>query len=234
MGTSKNVTPAEAGVQKTPQILDSGFRRNDEPGITFKDISIIIPVGPGENALEALLKDLRPIEKEAELIVVRGASRPKQLNDGVRKATRDFLWFLHADSRLAPKTLGALLKSLGNDPHALHYFNLRFLPDGPPLMFINEIGCWIRSRILGVPFGDQGFAVSKEIFETMGGFPENVPYGEDHLFVWRARQKGVPLLCTGASLFTSARPYAKAGWAKLTWNYARGWTRQAWPEWKKS
>ena len=174
--------------------------------VTFKDISIVIPVGPGENALEALLKDLRSIEKEAELIVVRGSSRAKQLNEGAQKATRNFLWFLHADSRFSPKTLEALLRSLSNDPHAMHYFNLSFLPDGPPLMFINEIGCWIRSHVLGVPFGDQGFAVSKEIFGTLGGFPENVPYGEDHLFVWRARQKGVPLR----------------------------WTRQAWPEWKKT
>jgi len=57
--------------------------------ITFKDISIIIPVGPGESALKAPLEDLRSIEKEAELIVVRGASRPNQQNEGARKATRD-------------------------------------------------------------------------------------------------------------------------------------------------
>jgi hypothetical protein len=201
--------------------------------ITFKNISIIIPVGPGEEALETLLGDLRPVGKEAELIVVPGSSRPKQLNKGARKATRDFLWFVHADSRLSCKTMEALPKSLTHNPHALHYFNLRFLPDGPPLMFINEIGCRIRSRILGVPFGDQGFAVAKEVFETIGGFPENLPYGEDHLFVWRARQKRIRLRCTGASLYTSARRYAKTGWAKLTWTYARRWIRQAWPEWKK-
>ncbi|HBF12433.1 MAG TPA: glycosyl transferase family 2 [Deltaproteobacteria bacterium] len=201
--------------------------------ITFKDISIIIPVGPVETALEALLKDLRPIENEAERIVVRGASRPKQQNDGARKATRDFLWFLHADSRLTSKTLDALLKSLSNDPHALHYFNLRFLKDGPPLMYINEIGCWIRSHVLGIPFGDQGFCLSKMNFERLGGFPEEAPYGEDHLFVWRAKQKGVSLRCTGVSLYTSARRYAETGWAKLTWAYARRWTRQALPEWKK-
>lgn len=201
--------------------------------VTFKDISIVIPVGPQEDALEALLKDLRPIENDVEWIVVRGSSRAKQLNKGARKATRDFLWFLHADSRFSHNTLEALLRSLRNNPHALHYFNLRFLPGGPPLMFINEIGCRIRSRILGVPFGDQGFAVSKEIFETLGGFPENIPYGEDHLFVWCARQKNIRLRCTGVSLYTSARRYAETGWAKLTWAYARRWTRQAWPEWKK-
>lgn len=201
--------------------------------ITFKNISIIIPVAPFEPALEALLKDLRPIEKEAEILIIKGSARARQLNEGAQKATRDFLWFLHADSRLSTKTLGALLQSLSKNSEALHYFNLRFLPDGPPLMFLNEIGCWIRSRILGVPFGDQGFAVSKENFERIGGFPENVSYGEDHLFVWRARQKGIQLRGTGASLYTSARRYAETGWARLTWSYACRWTRQAWPEWKK-
>lgn len=201
--------------------------------ITFKNISIIIPVGPKENALEVLLQDLRSIEKEVEVIVVRGSSRPKQLNEGAQKATREFLWFLHADSRVSPNTLKSLLKSLNKNPHALHYFNLRFLPDGPPLMFVNEIGCWMRSHILGVPFGDQGFCVSKRIFENISGFPENIPYGEDHLFVWRARQKGISLRCTGAPLHTSARRYAETGWARLTWAYARRWTRQAWPEWRK-
>lgn len=201
--------------------------------VSFRDISIIIPVAPFEPLLEALLKDIRPIEKEAEVIVVRGSSRARQLNEGAQNATRDFLWFLHADSRFSPGTLKSLLKSLRNNPHALHYFNLRFLPDGPPLMFVNEIGCWIRSRILGVPFGDQGFAISKEKFERIGGFPETLSYGEDHLFVWRARQKRIRIRCTKAPLYTSARRYAETGWAKLTWAYARRWTRQAWPEWKK-
>lgn len=202
--------------------------------ISFKDISIVIPVGPKENGLQNLLRDLRPIEKEAEIIVINGCDRARQLNDGARKASRDFLWFLHADSRLAQSTLAALLQSLNQDPDAFYYFNLRFLNDGPPLMVINEIGCWIRSRLMGLPFGDQGFCLSRTNFELIGGFPEDVAYGEDHVFVWRARQKRIRLRCAGASLSTSARRYAETGWAKLTWTYARRWTRQAWPEWKKS
>lgn len=201
--------------------------------ITLKHISIVIPVGPEEKALQALLENLRPIEKEAELIVVRGTSRPKQLNEGARKATRDFLWFLHADSRLTPNTLAALLESLNKNPHALHYFNLRFLKDGPPLMFINEIGCWIRSQLMWLPFGDQGFCLSKPDFERLGGFPEDVSYGEDHVFVWRARQNGMKLKPTGARLETSARKYRELGWFHITKLYCRLWTRQARPEREK-
>lgn len=205
----------------------------DTPKESLRDISIIIPVGPGEKALPELLSDLEFVKQEAEIIIINGAARARQLNEGARKATRDYIWFLHADSRLTPKTIHALLRSLEKNPEALHYFNLRFLSDGPPLMFLNEIGCWIRSRILGVPFGDQGFCLSKKNFGRIGSFPEDVACGEDHLFVWRARQKGIRLRCTGAVLKTSARRYADTGWAKLTWTYAHRWTRQAWPEWKK-
>jgi hypothetical protein len=201
--------------------------------VGFKDISIIIPVGPQEVALEALLQDLQPIEKEAEIIIIKGSARARQLNEGAQKAARKFLWFLHADSRLSPRALDALMQSLEAAPHALHYFNLAFLSDGPPLMVINQIGCWIRSRILGVPFGDQGFCLSRQNFFFIGGFPEHVTYGEDHLFVWRARQQNIKLRCTKSALKTSARRYAQTGWTRVTCRYAYRWSRQALPEWLK-
>lgn len=201
--------------------------------ITFQDISIVIPVGPGENALEALLKDLRPIEKELEVIVVQGSSRSKQLNEGARKATRDFFWFLHADSRFTESTLTALVLALNNNPNALYYFDLHFLPDGPAGMFLNEIGCWIRSRLMGIPFGDQGFCISKINFERIGGFPEDVPYGEDHVFVWRAHQNHIRVQSTKSILKTSARKYRDQGWFRTTKRFGKLWTKQARPERKK-
>ncbi|MBI2337147.1 MAG: TIGR04282 family arsenosugar biosynthesis glycosyltransferase [Deltaproteobacteria bacterium] len=201
--------------------------------VTFKNISIIIPVGPSEALLEALLQDLQPVEKDAEIIIVKGSSRSEQLNEGAQKATRDFFWFLHADSRLSTKTLKALLESLNNNPHALHYFNLRFLLDGPPFTRINELGCWIRSEWMGIPFGDQGFCLSRENFAFMGGFPEDVAYGEDHVFIWRAHQKAIKLLSTGSILKTSARKYREQGWLKTTLLYYKLWTKQASLERKK-
>ena len=49
MISSKNVTPAKAGVQKTPKILDSGFRRNDKPrvfrGALMKKLRWLICLG---------------------------------------------------------------------------------------------------------------------------------------------------------------------------------------------
>ena len=52
MSTSKNVTPAKAGVQNLLKVLDSGFRRNDEMRV-FRGVLIVIcgPTGVGKSDL---------------------------------------------------------------------------------------------------------------------------------------------------------------------------------------
>ena len=210
----------------------------------LNNLSVIVPVAPDEKAWKQLCLDLRDLPQESEIIFA-GPTRPqeklnhrikwidseqgraKQLNAGAQAATKKFLWFVHADSRFETDTMQALEDALKKQPQALHYFHLAFLSDGPPWMFINEIGCRIRSQRMGLPFGDQGFCLSRENFECMGAFPENVDYGEDHVFIWRAHQKKIPLRCTQAYLKTSARKYAKEGWLKTTLLYYKLWTRQA-------
>jgi hypothetical protein len=198
------------------------------------DVSIIIPIAPEETELEPLLGDLNQYAPEAEILVVdtqRVSGRAAQMNEGAQAATRPYVWFLHADSRLSLQTVKKLNQSLQKHPNSLHYHRLKFLSDGPPLMFLNEWGCWMRSRLLSTPFGDQGLCLSKGIFDRIGGFDESLPYGEDHLLVWAARHEGVPLQYTGAVLKTSARRYQKTGWWRLTGRYWRVWLTQATPEW---
>ncbi len=223
----------------------------------LEDVAVIIPLAPQEEAWTSLLPDLRDLPLKSEIILVSPEAAPLelksfetdlrlagrvrwvhskpgralQLNAGAKVTKKPFLWFLHADSQLTPRSIVALRRGLERAPGALHYFNLRFLPDGPPLMRVNEVGCWVRSRLMGVPFGDQGFCIARKNFEAIGGFPEGSSYGEDHLFIWRARQKGVTLRCTGEALLTSARRYQENGWLQLTWSYAHRWVRQAVPEW---
>ncbi|MEQ9072145.1 MAG: hypothetical protein RLO18_35800, partial [Gimesia chilikensis] len=56
----------------------------------------------------------------------------------------------------------------------------------------------------------------KDAFHSLGGFDESAAYGEDHLLVWKARQVGLRLKCTGADIATSARKYRERGWLKVT------------------
>jgi hypothetical protein len=224
-------------------------------------LSIIVPLRPGETSWTALVRDLAQLPVGTELIftgprppetslpaaewnatgvgrrlawVRSPLGRASQLNAGARAATGRFLWFLHADSRLAADSYDALEHSLAEAPDALHYFDLAFLGDGPELMRLTTAGTWFRSRVLGMPFGDQGFCLAREVFWRAGGFDERAPYGEDHLLVWQAARVGIPLRGVGARLLTSARKYREAGWAKTTLRHIWLTYRQALPEWIKT
>jgi GT2 family glycosyltransferase len=222
----------------------------------FHDLAIIIPVGPRENSWVDLLEDLKNVPQATDIIfaateplphewiaqlkdfsknhsvkwIESESGRSVQMNTGAAHTEKEFLWFLHADSRFTGDTLYSLTLAAGDRPDALHYFDLEFLADGPPLMGLNASGVWLRSHLLRMPFGDQGFCISRKIFIELGGFPENAAYGEDHLLVWKARQIGVPILCTNGTLRTSARRYQEKGWAKTTLKTVLLTIKQAVPE----
>jgi GT2 family glycosyltransferase len=211
-------------------------------------LAIVVPIGPGDNAWHGLLPQLEPVPareialvlpndgqgdavpltNERMLVVVSPAGRARQLNAGARATDSDWLWFLHADSRLDGGTIQALEAFLLKDPAALGYFNLRFLGDGPRWTAINALGARLRSRWLGLPFGDQGFVMPRGIYESLGGFDESLSSGEDHALIWHARHRGYPLSALPANLYTSARKYSERGWWRttrehlcLTWRQAR-------------
>lgn len=175
-------------------------------------VSIIIPIAPLELAHERLLDDLKHLG--TQIIVSSEGSRAKSLNAGAAKARNPFLWFLHADSRVSEENLVDLEQALARRSNALHYFDLAYEEGG--LATLNAWGANIRSRLCGLPYGDQGFCISKTLFEKIGGYPEDVPYGEDLLFVRRAKKAGIRLGRIPSKLTTSARKYSQQGWLRLT------------------
>lgn len=215
-------------------------------------VSVVIPVGPGDQVSPPLLAQLARLPSASERILVQadvgdaGADsaasgsdvsgwhrlraprgRASQQNTGATAASRDWLWFLHADSQLATATLPALANFVQRDEAALGYFDLQYLDDGPALMRLNAFGARLRSRWFGLPFGDQGLVLPRATFERLGGFDPTITCGEDHDLVWRARHAGVPLRALDAPLYTSARKYAKHGWwTTTTWHLQETW-RQA-------
>lgn len=217
---------------------------------------MIIPLARHEKDWWDLLPDLASLPSESEIILAlshdaepltlpqiqigqnirqvrEGDGRGPQMNAAVRAAKGDLLWFLHADSRLHSDTIAALLRRAAEYPGRLLYGDLAFLADATPLMKLNEIGGWFRSHLLGMPFGDQGLCISKKLFHAVGGYPEDLHYGEDHVFVWRARQQGIRIQPIGAPVFTSARKYRERGWIRTTARHLWLTLRQAWPEWCK-
>lgn len=216
---------------------------------------MIVPLADGEEAWRGLLSDLSVLGEDDEVVLAsssgaaeirswpvglradvrqtrEGRGRAGQMNAGARSALGERLWFLHADSRLAATTFPALLRSVREHPDGLLYADLVFARDATPLTTLNQAGAWARSRLLGLPFGDQGFCLTKSAFESLGGYPEDAPYGEDHLLVWRARQSGRAVRPIRAPLLTSARKYRDRGWLNTTCLHVGRTVAQAWPQWR--
>lgn len=218
----------------------------------LSELSIIIPVAQSESAVDALLALLAKHCRAAQVLCVQAGplaeqrdpigmeewlssepGRARQQNLGARHATGRWLWFLHADSCFEPEAVLALVAFLKLSPPALGYFELRFETDGPALTRVNACAANWRSRLLGLPFGDQGFVLERALFERLGGFDENAAFGEDHLLVWAAKRAGIRTRAIGAPLTTSARKYQKRGWLRTTAQHFRGTWLQAWQQWRK-
>ena len=156
--------------------------------------------------------------------------RARQLNAAAHRAKADYLWFVHADTILPESYELTLHGAIAQNPEALLYFDLGFSQEGPKLMALNAAGVWFRSHVLQLPFGDQALCLPQKTFWQLGGFSEQAAYGEDHLLVWQAHQKGVPLRPVGAKVTTSARKYQNKGWATTTLQHVHLTIRQALPE----
>ncbi len=180
---------------------------------------------PAVDANAMPVKDTRDCHGCRVIHAARG--RAHQQNAGAAATGSRWLWFVHADSALHAGTAAALRQFIAHDDDAIGYCDLRFLDDGPALMPVNAAGAWLRSRVLGLPFGDQGLLVRRDTFDRLGGFDAGVGRGEDHAFVWRARRAGVALRPLRVPLSTSARRYAEHGWWATTADHLRETWRQA-------
>ncbi|MEO1879916.1 MAG: hypothetical protein ABGX40_08065, partial [Methylococcales bacterium] len=105
---------------------------------------------------------------------------------------------------------------------------LKFANDGPKSVSLNAWAANVRSRLLGLPFGDQGFIMHHVVFDQVQGFDENISLGEDLDFVVRLQASHVHLQELPAALITSARRYQQYGWLMtsirhvfLTWQLTR-------------
>ena len=218
-------------------------------------LSVIVPLAPGESDWPPLLEQLAALPPASEVILVCAdevqrlapaawpahlhyvtcrsePGRARQQNLGARMASGEWLWFVHADSRLRANTLGALQDFMAQRGRALGWFTLAYRRDGPRCTALNAAGANWRARWLGLPFGDQGLLLPRACFEALHGFDEQAANGEDHLLVWAARRAGLPLRHIRAVLETSARKYAQHGWLRTTWQHWRLTFVQAWPAWR--
>lgn len=182
-------------------------------------------------------------------VTAAARGRARQMNAGARACSGAILLFLHADTRL-PEAADAMVRaalagapngqaaqSPGDSSRALPSRRARNTPawgrfdvciDGRPRMLRVVAALMnLRSRLTGIATGDQALFVRREIFEAVGGFPEQ-PLMEDVELSRRLLRVSRPA-CLRARVTTSGRRWEERGvWRtiflmwRLRWAYWRG------------
>ncbi|MGR3503531.1 TIGR04283 family arsenosugar biosynthesis glycosyltransferase [Pseudaestuariivita sp.] len=152
-------------------------------------------------------------------VVVSGpASRGGQLRRGVAASLGTHVMVLHADTQLAPGWGEAVAGHLPSEKAG--YFALRFDSSGLPARLVAG---WanLRSRVFGLPYGDQGLVLPRALYDAAGGYPDQ-PLMED---VALARALKGRLVRLDGVAVTSAEKYRRQGWlrrgARNLWTLAR-------------
>lgn len=143
-------------------------------------------------------------------VVTGPAGRGLQLNRGAAATSSPILLFLHADTTLPEGALDQVRRAV--DGGALGGgFTVRF-DSGRPVMRLGSRLVNLRTRLTGVPLGDQAQFVTREAFEGLGGYPE-WPILEDLEFGRRLKATGRLVVLEGP-VTTAARRYLGRGIAR--------------------
>jgi len=184
-----------------------------------------VPVLNDAEALGRLLEDLHAAP-DIEVVVVDGGSeddsvdaaacadvvvtsppgRGQQIRAGVDHANGDWLWFLHADSRVSRAVIAAVSDAMVSPGWGFCPVRL----DGPGWRLrVVEAAMNCRSGISGIATGDQGIFAHRRLLEAIGGVPA-LPLMEDIECCRRLRRLGRPRRIE-APLVTSARRWQREG-----------------------
>ncbi|WP_425100040.1 TIGR04283 family arsenosugar biosynthesis glycosyltransferase [Tropicibacter sp. S64] len=150
---------------------------------------------------------VRMAEAAGAELVSGPASRGGQLRRGAEVAQGDWLLFLHADTVLEEGWSEAVLAVLAT-PGAYH-FRLRFDAKG---VMPRLVAGWanLRSRLFGLPYGDQGLLIHRSLYDALGGF-DDMPLMEDVALARRAKGR---LRVLPVAAVTSAEKYRSQGWLR--------------------
>jgi rSAM/selenodomain-associated transferase 2/rSAM/selenodomain-associated transferase 1 len=195
-------------------------------------ISVIIPTLNEEEHIQSTLLSLQ--DQPVEVIVVDGGShdktieivgsfpvkvlvtephRAKQMNMGAKIATGDILLFLHGDTKVPPDFVSQIMTNLAK-PDVVAGAFLLGIDDTKWGLKLVEWGVNLRSKVLELPYGDQGIFLSKQIFNQVGGFPE-IAIMEDFVLIKQLQKLG-KIAIANTPVQTSARRWQKLGIIKTT------------------
>lgn len=171
------------------------------------DVPIVVSDGGSRDGTLAIVAREFP----AVRIVTGAAGRGSQLNRGAAAAIAQTYIFVHADCRLPIGWHQAVLTALA-DPHvAMGCFRLHTEPPSDGSTAPLARAWWrlldLRSRGLGLPYGDQAQFLRRDVLAAVGGVPE-IPLMEDFELARRCLRHG-RLARLPLEVHTTARRFAR-------------------------
>ena len=188
-------------------------------------ISAVVPTLDAGDGLGACLASLSEAD---EIVVVDGGStdatlaiartagatiiasergRGVQLAKGAAAVRGDALLFVHADTHLSPGWRSLAEHHLATSPRPA-CFHLK-LDDAAWQARLVERAVSLRTRLAGLPYGDQGLLVSRAAYDTAGGFRPLVLMEDVDLL----RRLNRPIMLEGNAI-TSAERWRRDGWVR--------------------
>lgn len=174
---------------------------------THAPAEVIVVSAGVDRALESLC-----LEHRARLIVA-APNRGAQMDAGARAASAPVLWFVHADAALPPGGLHAIGGALANGAVG-GCFRFAFQGEAAWYKWLLARLVGLRVRLGGIPYGDQGLFVRRDVYLACGGFPHQ-PLFEEVRLVTRLRRRGAfrPL---PVPIGVSPRRWERDGWWRRT------------------
>ncbi len=196
-------------------------------------LAVIIPTYHSERDLPFLFENLTgqvdrvilsdggSTDRSLELGLERGAvlavgspGRGQQLRRAVTLAgAADWLLFLHADSQLTSDWRAKVEAFISAHPEKVGYFDLKFDSASPAARVVEalvRLRCWAW----GLPYGDQGLLISKNLYDKIGGF-KNMALFEDVDMVTRLGKNRLKRI--NSQIVTSADKYERDGFFRRGW-----------------
>lgn len=153
---------------------------------------IVVNDGSTDNSLEQVQKITDP---RVRIILQENQGVSSARNNGVAQAKSEWIAFLDADDEWNPEFLESIMRLrtqfpdadvLGSSYYIQNTDGTLSLPLSSTLFSENWQGIitnYLEIVNICPPFDSSSFAVSKQVFESIGGFAIGVPFGED-IDIW--------------------------------------------------
>lgn len=200
------IIPVLNEVNTVPKLLET--IQNKASNRTHLEL-IFVDGGSTDGTLKLLKR------KEDVLVLNSTKGRAKQMNLGAKKAQGAVLYFLHADS-LPPKHFDKYILNKIGKGYESGCFRMKFDSDH---LWLKLAGWLTQLPFLSCRGGDQSLFITKDLFNTLGGYDEQFFIYEDNDLI-RKLYKRKTFVIIKKWLITSARTYNSQGVWKLQYHYA--------------